>query len=127
MAIVTGAAGNVVAYMLNGEVDTLRTWAKRIFRPASGSSEATQVGSIVRDCAALTEGALSETETRIRWKAILETYLSEHPEVRPEIEALASSAPAKTDGMYVGTQRNESGGVFIGRDNHGDISRPGGI
>jgi hypothetical protein len=39
--VITGAAGNIVAYMLNGEVDTLRAWAKRIFSPGSGSEEAT--------------------------------------------------------------------------------------
>jgi hypothetical protein len=31
-AIITGAAGNVVAYMLNGRADALRTWMARIFR-----------------------------------------------------------------------------------------------
>ncbi|WP_410812811.1 hypothetical protein [Micromonospora sp. 067-2] len=122
MAVITGAAGNIVAYMINGEVDTLQAWAKRIFRPSRGSDEPAQVRAITNDCAALAEDGMSELEVKIRWKAILETYLAEHPEILPEIEALASSAPSRAGEMYVGTQRNESG-VFVGRDNYGQISR----
>ncbi|WP_143022175.1 hypothetical protein [Nonomuraea maritima] len=124
IAIITGAAGNVVAYMLNGEVDTLRAWARRIFGRGDQAASSAQVLAIEHDSAALTQGTMSKEEAKIRWKAIFETYLSEHPEVRPEIEALASSAVGGTEAMYVGTQRNEQDGIFIGRDNYGEISRP---
>lgn len=125
LAIITGAAGNVVAYMLNGEVDTLRAWIRRIFGRGDQTAGAAQILAIEQDAAALAQGAMSKEEAEVRWKAIFETYLSEHPEVRPEIEALASSEVRSAQGMHVGIQRNEQNGIFIGRDNYGRISQPG--
>jgi hypothetical protein len=123
-AIITGAAGNLVAYMLNGQVDAVRSWVGRIFRGGSKQEQATSLRAVDNDSNALARRAASEAEVKARWSVLLAGYLGEHPEIRSDIEAIAKSAPTATGTMNVGQQHNHSSGTFIGRDNYGDITTP---
>lgn len=124
-AIVTGAAANLVAYMLSGQVDTVRTWIGRIFQGGSEEEQAASLLAVEDDTRALAQGVASEGDVRARWSALLATYLAEHPEIQRDIEEIAKSTPTKIGAMNVGEQHNHGSGTFIGRDNYGDITAPG--
>lgn len=115
-AILTGAAGNIVAYMLSGRVDALRTWVVRIFRDGPD-----QLHAIEGDTAALASHTLSVADAKARWAAMLAYYLAEHPEARAEIQAI-SAAPAVIRSMSVQQQHNHGSGTFVGGDNYGQIN-----
>src|SRR6266540_5386790 len=119
-AIVTGAAGNVVAYMLNGPVDALRTWIARTFR-GGPEERRSMLHALEEDVTALTYRSRSEKEVKGRWTDLLASYLAAHPEAREDVEALAlmSTAPRV---MNIGAQHNHGSGTFIGGDNYGDIN-----
>ncbi|MET8864034.1 hypothetical protein ABZW11_13865 [Nonomuraea sp. NPDC004580] len=124
MAIITGAAGNLVAYMLNGQVDAVRSRIKRIFRGGTEEERSRSLRAAEEDSAALARRAASETDVRARWGVHLAAYLAEHPEVLPDLEDIAQSAPTAVEGMIVGEQHNHGSGTFIGRDNYGGITTP---
>ncbi|GLX02184.1 hypothetical protein Misp02_62700 [Microtetraspora sp. NBRC 16547] len=125
MAIITGAAGNLVAYMLNGQVDAARARIKRIFRGGTEEEQSTSLRAAEDDSLALARRATSEADVRARWGVHLAAYLAEHPEIRADLEAIAQSAPTATETMNVGEQHNHGSGTFIGRDNYGGITTPG--
>jgi hypothetical protein len=119
-AVATGAAGNVVAYMLNGRVDALRSWVARIFRRGTDQEQLDALQTLEYDLAALADERASEAELIERWTSLLVSYLSAHPEARYDVEAMASSrAVGKT--MNVGSQHNHGSGTFIGGDNYGNM------
>lgn len=120
-AILTGAAGNIVAYMLSGRADALRSWVGRIFRRASEQQRSEQLRAVDRDIAALASRTTSETDVRARWAVTLATCLAAHPEARAELHALAST-PTGSKSMYVDEQHNHGAGTFIGGDNYGRIN-----
>ncbi|WP_433462719.1 hypothetical protein [Spirillospora sp. CA-128828] len=124
-AIITGAAGNLVAYMLNGQVDAVRSWVGRIFRGGSEEDQATSLRIVEEDLTSLTQRAVSEVEVRARWGALLAAYLAEHPEIRADLEGMAKSTFMTTETMNVGEQHNYGSGSFIGRDNYGEIATTG--
>lgn len=119
MAIITGAAGNLVAHMLNGQVDAARSWITRIFRDGNQNDREKAVRAIEEDARALARTAISEVEARARWSAILATHSAEHPESIAEIRSVA-----ETSAMNIGQQHNYGSGTFIGRDNYGSITGP---
>jgi hypothetical protein len=124
IAIATGAAGNVVAYMLNGPVDVLRTQVARIFRHGTEQERAEAVGRVGADAKALTEHKASEADLTERWIRLLASYLGAHPEARGDVEAFASSSiNGKT--TIIGSQNNWGSGAFIGGDNYGGIPSKG--
>lgn len=120
-AIATGAAGNVIAYMLNGRVDALRAQVTRMFRHGSEQEQALALRTLEDDAAALTQQGASKTALAERWMSLLLSYLTAHPEARGDIEAFASTAAANKT-MNIGSQRNSGSGTFIGGDNFGDIN-----
>lgn len=120
-AVVTGAAGNIVAYMLSGRVDALRAWIGRIFKAGSPAEQSLHLRTVEDDSSALARHLASEADIKTRWGVFLASYLAEHPEVRADIEELAASRSALTGTMNVSEQRNYSG-TFVGRDNYGDIT-----
>jgi len=119
-AIATGAAGNIIAYMLNGRVDALRAQVGRMFRHGTEQEQALALRTLEDDAAALTQQGASETALTGRWISLLLSYLTAHPEARGDIEAFASS-PVANKAMNIGSQHNHGSGTFIGGDNYGNI------
>jgi hypothetical protein len=119
-AILTGAAGNIVAYMLNGRVDALRSWVAHIFRGASEQERADQLRAIEDDMVALAGHEMSEADVKARWAIVLASHLAAHPEARAEIQALET--PVTIRPMHVEEQHNHGAGTFIGGDNYGRIN-----
>ncbi|MEU6036945.1 hypothetical protein ABZ801_16210 [Actinomadura sp. NPDC047616] len=124
MAIITGAAANLVAYMLNGQVDAVRSWVGRIFRAGSEEEQSTSLRTVEDDTVALARGTVSEADVKARWGLLLAAYLAEHPEIQADIEAVANSTPTATETTNIGQQHNHGSGTFIGRDNYGGIAAP---
>lgn len=96
IAISTGAAGNVVAYMLNGRVDALRNHVVRIFRQGSDVERSHALQTLERDAVALVENDVTRASLVNRWRDLLLSYLIAHPEAREEIESFASLNAAGT-------------------------------
>jgi hypothetical protein len=90
-AIATGAAGNIVAYMLNGRVDALRVQVARIFRHGTEQERSVVLRTLENDAVALTQQGISKTDLTGRWGSLLLSYLTAHPEARGDIEAFAST------------------------------------
>jgi hypothetical protein len=124
MAILTGAAGSIVAYMFNGRVDAARGWLARVFKAATREEQAATLRMLEQDAAAAASHNVREADLQARWLAILASYLAHHPEAKPDLEALA--ATANTGAQRIGAQINLGSGTLIGRDNFGDINPPGG-
>ena len=96
IAISTGAAGNIVAYMLNGRVDALRNHVVRIFRQGSDVERAHALQTLERDAVALVENDATRATLTNQWRDLLLSYLIAHPEARQEIESFASLNAAGT-------------------------------
>jgi hypothetical protein len=96
IAISTGAAGNVVAYMLNGRVDALRNHVVRIFRQGSDVERSHALQTLERDAVALVENDVTRASLVNQWRDLLLSYLIAHPEAREEIESFASLNAAGT-------------------------------
>lgn len=119
-AIITGATGNIVAYMLNGHLDALRARVSRIFRAAGEGQESASVRALGQDSAALASGAATESDIRAKWSVLLASLLAAHPELRTEVDALATAAvPASV--VNLGSQNNYGSGPFIAGHNFGSI------
>lgn len=119
-AIATGAAGNIVASMLNGRVDALRAQFARMFRHGTEQERSVVLSALEDDAVALLQRRASETDLTGRWTSLLLAYLSAHPEAGGDIEAFAS-APVISKTMNIGAQHNYGSGPFIGGDNYGNI------
>lgn len=125
MAVITGAAGNLAAYMLSGRVDAARGWLTRIYRSEPEADRLESIRALNADAAALAQHTRSETEMRAWWISRFTLYLAAHPEAATDLKALAN-VEAVTETQNVGSQHNNGSGTFIGRDNHGQIN-PGTI
>jgi hypothetical protein len=121
MQIATGAAGNIIAYMLNGRVDALRAQVARMFRHGTEQERSAALRAMDEDAAALSQRRTSETDLTGRWSNLLLSYLTAHPEARGDIEAFGSS-PVISDMMNVVSQSHYGSGPNIGRDNYGNMS-----
>ena len=120
MTISTGAAGNIVAYMLNGRVDALRAQVAKIFRHGTEQERSAALYKAEEDILALTEHEVSRADLTREWSNSLLTYLTDHPEAREDIESLASSqVTGKT--VIIGSQTFQGPGSF-GGDNNGVIN-----
>jgi hypothetical protein len=119
IAIATGAAGNVVAYMLNGPADALRAQVARMFRHATEQERSAVLRTLEDDAAALTQKKASEADVTQQWRDSLLSYLTAHPEAREDIASFASS-PVTRKTVIVGSQNFYGSGSF-GGDNNGTI------
>jgi hypothetical protein len=124
IAIATGAAGNIIAYMLNNRVDALRAQVTRMFRHGTEQERAQALRALEDDAAALTQQGASETALTRRWISLLLSYLTAHPEARGDIEGFAASTVGNKT-MNIGSQHNHGSGTFIGGDNYGNINPTG--
>lgn len=121
IAISTGAAGNIVAYMLNDQMDALRGHIAKIFQHATRQERATALQTLERDADALKEHNTTRAVLTSQWSNVLLSYLRDHPEARADIESFASSqAAGKT--INIGAQNHYGSGPQIGGDNYGSMS-----
>ena len=124
IAIASGAAGNIVAYMFYGRVDALRVRFARIFRHGTEQEQAAALHTLEDNAVALTQREVPQADLTGRWTSFLLSYLTAHPEARGDIEAFAS-APVVNKTMNIGSQHNHGSGTFIGGDNYGDMTFKG--
>ncbi|MFJ2407080.1 hypothetical protein ACIOUE_37935 [Streptomyces xanthochromogenes] len=120
IAVATGAAGNVIAYLIQGNIDDVRARIAAIFRRTSAGHRAEALRVLDEDAAALSQQTVSQADVTARWTGLLTAVLAAHPDARADIEALASTTAA-TKTVNIGSQHNHGGGTFIGGDHHGDI------
>jgi hypothetical protein len=120
-AVITGAAGNAVAYMLNGRLDALRVWTMRVFRHASSEQRAEVLRALEADSDSLGRQLASCEDVSERWAALLTSVLQAHPSVRDDVSAL-TWPPRATKASIVGSQNNYGTGTFVGGDNYGAIN-----
>ncbi|MFE2727730.1 hypothetical protein [Kitasatospora sp. NPDC059327] len=120
-AVATGAAGNVIAHLLTGRADALRTRVAAVFRRGTAQQRTEALTALEHDRAALAERRESETAVAARWTDRFLTQLDAHPEARGDVEALAAGSPSRV----IGAQHNHGSGVFVGGDNHGGITVTG--
>jgi hypothetical protein len=120
IAIATGAAGNVVAYMLNGPLDALRAQVTSMFRHGTEQERTAALRTLEDDAGALTRKKVSEAEVAQKWKNSLLSYLTAHPEAREDIAFFASS-PVTRKTVIIGSQTFRGPGSF-GGDNNGTIN-----
>jgi hypothetical protein len=120
IAISTGAAGNIVAYMLNGQVDALRAKITLVFRHGTEQERADALRSLEDDAVALTQQKASEAGLTKQWSNSLLSYLTTHPEAREDIASFAS-APVNRKTVIIGSQTFHGPGSF-GGDNNGTIN-----
>jgi hypothetical protein len=121
MAVSTGAAGNIVAYMLQGRADALRAQVARIFRHGTAEERATALQALERDADALSEHNATRAELINQWSNALLSYLAVHPEAREDIESLAGSQTSG-DTVKIGAQVHIGIGSQIGRDHIGNTT-----
>ncbi|MFJ9124826.1 hypothetical protein ACIRJS_12115 [Streptomyces sp. NPDC102340] len=124
IAVATGAASNVVAYLAQGRIDAVRARVASIFRRGGAQSEAEALRVLNEDSAALLERRVGEAETAVRWAGLLTAALAAHSDARPDVDALAAANPAAKT-VHIGSQNNHGTGTFIGGDNYGSISAGG--
>ena len=120
MQIATGAAGNIMAYMLNGRVDALRAQVARMFRHGTEQERSAALRTLNDDAIAFTQHRASEPELTGRWSNLLLSYLTAHPEAQFDIASFASS-PVAHKSMIVGSQNFYGSGSF-GGDNNGTVN-----
>ncbi|MCX5410751.1 hypothetical protein [Streptomyces sp. NBC_00059] len=120
IAITTGAASNVIAYLAQGRTDAIRNRVSAIFRRGGTDQEDEALAVLANDTAALSQRRINQAEATARWAGLFAAALAAHPSTRPDIEALASTPPpVKT--VSIGSQHNHGSGTFVGGDNHGSI------
>lgn len=121
MAVSTGAASGVLSYLLQGQVDALRTRISAIFRRGGNpQEEATALQVLDAHAAALARHEITERTVTDTWTELLAAFLDAHPSARADIDQLKTMAPTKT--VNVGSQHNHGSGTFIGNDHYGDIN-----
>ena len=73
--IATGAAGNIIAYMLNGRVDALRAQVAQILRHGTEQERTAVLRTLDDDAIALAQQGASKTDLTERWTSLLISYL----------------------------------------------------
>ena len=121
IAISTGAAGNIVAYMLNDQMDALRAQVAKIFRHGTGQERSAVLQTVERDAVALSDHEVSRTDLTNKWSNLLHSYLTAHPEARADIESAASSRSTSKTINNV-SQVHTGIGPQIAGDNFGSMS-----
>ncbi|GAA2558331.1 hypothetical protein GCM10010423_70260 [Streptomyces levis] len=126
IAVTTGAASNVVAYLLQGRADALRARLSTVFRRGTPQQQSDALRTLDEDAGALAQHTVTEADLTARWTGFLTAFLAACPDARADIEDLASVTPASTKTVNIGSQQNHGPGTFIGGDNHGGITITGG-
>jgi hypothetical protein len=125
IALGTGAASSVLAYMLQGKADELRARISLIFRRGTAQEQSTALQVLEEHTTALAQRQITQAEVTDQWYRLLTAFLTAYPEAGPDIEGLRSSARPGTKTVNIGSQHNHGTGTFIGGDNHGGIHLSG--
>ncbi|WP_406208657.1 hypothetical protein [Streptomyces decoyicus] len=121
MAVSTGAASGVLSYLLQGQVDALRTRISTIFHHRSTPQEETAALQLLEEhAAALAQREVTQRAITDTWTELLAAFLAARPDARSDIEQLKTAAPTKA--VNIGSQHNHGSGAFIGSDHYGDIN-----
>lgn len=120
ITISTGAAGNIVAYMLSGRMDALRVQVTKMFRHGTEQERSAALRALEGDAVALTQKEASEADVTQQWRDFLLSYLTAHPEAHAEIASFASMPSARKT-VIIGSQTFHAPGSF-GGDNNGTIN-----
>jgi hypothetical protein len=120
IAISTGAAGNIVAYILNGRVDELRNHVIRIFRHGSDVERSHALQALGGDAVAGVENDATRVSLTNQWRNLLLSHLIAHPEAREEIESFASLNAAGT--MKIKSMKHTGTGPQIVGPNFGNMT-----
>ncbi|PNG93451.1 hypothetical protein [Streptomyces malaysiensis] len=121
IAVTTGAASNVLAYLLQGRADALRTRISAIFQRGTAQDESDALRALEEHAEALERRRVTQVEVTAQWSSMLTAFLTAYPEARADIEVLRSSTPSDSKTVHIGSQHNHGRGTFIGGDNHGTI------
>ncbi len=124
IATATAAAGNVIAYMLNGHIDVLRGKIAQLFQRNNDEDETAILEQLDADALALSRRKLTKAELKAKWSAMFTALLASNPETCDELGAFANT-PVENKSVNVGSQHNHGLGTFIAGDNHGDINMAG--
>jgi hypothetical protein len=122
MAISTGAAGNIVAYMLNGRVDALRDQVTKIFRHGTEQERSRALQALERDAVALSEHDATRADLTNQWRDLLLSYLTAYPEAREEIESFASSSLNTVGTTRIKSMKHTGTGPQIVGPNFGNMT-----
>ncbi|MFJ6421390.1 hypothetical protein [Streptomyces hydrogenans] len=122
VAVATGAASNVVAYLLQGRADTLRARLGAVFQRGTAEQRSNALQALEDDSVALARHTVTEAEAAARWTGFLTAFLAAYPDARTDLETLASAAPPDARNVIIGSQHNHGSGTFIGGDNHGGVN-----
>ncbi|MEU9027444.1 hypothetical protein AB0D46_07895 [Streptomyces sp. NPDC048383] len=121
MAVSTGAASGVLSYLIEGQVDILRTRISAIFRRSGNpQEEATALQVLDEHSVALTRREITERTVTDTWTELFAALLDAHSDARTGIEEVTTSAPTRT--LNIDSQHNHGSGVFIGNSHYGDIN-----
>jgi hypothetical protein len=121
MAISTGAAGNIVAYMLNDQMDALHAQVARMFRHGTGQERSAALRTLEDDAVALTQQKSSKADLTSQWSNYLFSYLTAHPEARGDIESFSSS-PVTSKTTNIGSLNHYGSGPQIAGDYIGNMT-----
>lgn len=122
VAVSTGAAGNIVAYMLSGQVDALRGQVAKIFRHGTEQEWSHALQTLERDAVALVEHDATRAGVTNQWRDLLLSYLTAHPEAREEIESFASSALNTAGTTKIKSMKHTGTGPQIVGPNYGNMT-----
>lgn len=122
VAVSTGAAGNIVAYMLNGQVDALRGQVTKIFRHGTEQERSHALQALERDAVALGEHDATRAGLTNQWRDLLLSYLTAHPEAREEIESFASSSLSTAGTTKIKSMKHAGTGPQIVGPNFGNMT-----
>lgn len=121
IAISTGAAGNMVAYMFNGQIDALRDHVARMFRHGTEQERTTALRTLEDDAVTVAQQAISGADLTRQWSNTLLSYLNAHPEARRDIQSFASS-PVTNRTTSIGSLNHYGSGPQIAGDCHGNMT-----
>ena len=122
MTISTGAAGNIVAYMLNGRVDALRDQVAKIFRHGTEQERSRALQALERDAVALSEHDATRADLTNQWRDLLLSYLTAYPEALEEIESFASSSLNTVGTTKIKSMKHTGTGPQIVGPNFGNMT-----
>jgi len=122
VAVSTGAAGNIVAYMLNGQVDALRAQVTKMFRHGTEQERSHALQVLECDSIALYGHDATRAGLTNQWRDLLLSYLTAHPEAHEEIESFASSSLNTVGATKIKSMKHTGTGPQIVGPNFGDMT-----
>lgn len=118
-SVATGAAGNIIAYMLNGPVDALRAQMTKMFRHGTPQERSAVLRRLDDDSKALIHHEITKSTLTGQWAGLLASYLAQHPEALYEVENFSRHDASRT--VIIDSQINHDG-LLVNGSNNGYIN-----